>query len=403
MENRKTSIFENSLIWFGAGVSIAEILTGTFLAPLGFKTGIAAILLGHLIGGILFYLAGIISADSGKSAMEAVKMTYGRRGGILFAALNVLQLVGWTAIMIYDGAISAAGIWDSGRWIWCLVIGGLIIVWILVGITNLGKINTVAMTALFILTIVLCVVITKQGGASAETTETISFGAALELSVSMPLSWLPVIGDYTREAKEPVKGTLVSTIVYNLISCWMFLIGMGAAIIAGTGDIASIMLRAGLGAAGLLIIVFSTVTTTFLDAFSAGISAEAIFSGLSGKKMAIGAAVIGTAAAILFPMDDITGFLYLIGSVFAPMAAVMIGTHFVLKTDAEKVQYDWINLVIWLIGFILYRMLMKIDIPLGYTLPDIVITFLLTVCAGKCRMCRGDVPSVTGSVPPSHR
>ena len=49
-ENRKTSVFENGLIWFGAGVSIAEILTGTYLAPLGMAKGIAAILLGHLIG-----------------------------------------------------------------------------------------------------------------------------------------------------------------------------------------------------------------------------------------------------------------------------------------------------------------------------------------------------------------
>ena len=51
MENKKTSAWDNGLIWFGAGVSLAEILTGTFLAPLGLKTGILAILLGHLIGG----------------------------------------------------------------------------------------------------------------------------------------------------------------------------------------------------------------------------------------------------------------------------------------------------------------------------------------------------------------
>ena len=47
---KKTSVFENGLIWFGAGVSIAEILTGTYLAPLGMAKGVAAILLGHLIG-----------------------------------------------------------------------------------------------------------------------------------------------------------------------------------------------------------------------------------------------------------------------------------------------------------------------------------------------------------------
>ena len=44
---KKTSLFENALIWFGAGVSIAEILTGTYLAPLGLKNGILAIVAGH--------------------------------------------------------------------------------------------------------------------------------------------------------------------------------------------------------------------------------------------------------------------------------------------------------------------------------------------------------------------
>lgn len=56
MRGKKTSVFSNGLIWFGAGVSIAEILTGTYLAPLGFGRGLAAILLGHVIGCALLFL-----------------------------------------------------------------------------------------------------------------------------------------------------------------------------------------------------------------------------------------------------------------------------------------------------------------------------------------------------------
>ena len=47
---KKTSTFQNGLIWFGAGVSLAEILTGTAFAPLGMAKGLAAILIGHIIG-----------------------------------------------------------------------------------------------------------------------------------------------------------------------------------------------------------------------------------------------------------------------------------------------------------------------------------------------------------------
>ena len=379
MTEKRTSIFENGLIWFGAGVSLAEILTGTYFASLGFGKGLLAIIIGHIIGCTMLFLAGVIGGKTRRSAMETVKMSFGEKGGIFFSFLNVLQLVGWTAIMIYDGALAANGVLHTGSWVWCLEIGALIVLWIFIGITNLGKINTIAMAALFILTLVLCKLIFFDGGtALAIGEEAMSFGAAVELSVAMPLSWLPLISDYTREAKEPVKATAVSSIVYGLVSCWMYVIGMGAAIYTGESDIAQIMVKAGLGIAGLLIIVFSTVTTTFLDAYSAGISSESVFSKINGKYAAIAVTIIGTIAAIVYPMDNITDFLYLIGSVFAPMIAIQIADFFLLKrADSLGESVDITNAVIWVIGFVLYRILMRIDIPVGNTLPDMVVTILI--------------------------
>ena len=383
MEEKKTSVFSNGLIWFGAGVSLAEILTGTYFAPLGFGKGILAIVTGHIIGCFLLYLAGLIGGQTEKSAMETVKMSFGRHGARFFAALNVLQLVGWTAIMIYDGALAADGVLSAGRWVWCLVIGGLIILWILIGIQNLGKLNTVAMTALFILTVILCVKIFQGVPSQAEGSEGLSFGAAVELSVAMPLSWLPLISDYTRSAEKPKKASWVSALVYGLVSCWMYVIGMGASLLAGESGISQIILKAGLGIAGLLIIVLSTVTTTFLDAWSAGISSESIWKKLSGKWIAVAAAAAGTLAAILFPMDDITDFLYLIGSVFAPMIAVQITDYFILKKEECRSAFSYQNLIIWLLGFIAYRLLMNVDIIIGNTIPDMLITMLLCLAAHK--------------------
>ena len=385
MEKKGTSVFSNGLIWFGAGVSLAEILTGTYFAPLGFGKAMAAILLGHLIGGLMMFAAGMIGARERRSAMETVKMSFGEKGSLLFAALNVLQLVGWTAIMIYDGALAANGVIPVANWFWAAIIGVLIILWILIGLTNLGKLNTIAMTALFILSLVLFKVIFIGNGAIPAIVDdgSLTFGAAVELAVAMPLSWLPLISDYTREAKEPVKATAISAVVYGIVSCWMYVIGMGAAIITGEYDIAQIMLKAGLGIAGLLIIVFSTVTTTFLDAYSAGISSETVVSKWNGKHVAIVVTVIGTIAAIVYPMDNITDFLYLIGSVFAPMIAIQIADFFLLKRDKSSLAVHIPNLIIWVIGFVVYRILMNIDMPLGNTLPDMVITIVICLIVGK--------------------
>ena len=383
MKEKYTSLFENGLIWFGAAVSLAEILTGTYFAPLGFSRGLLAILVGHVIGCLMLFCAGVIGGSVRKSAMETAKMSFGSKGGLLFSVLNIVQLVGWTAIMIYDGALAADGVIAAGKWIWCLLIGGLIIVWIVIGIENLGKINTVAMAALLILTVILSFTIFGKDTMASAGGDMMSFGAAVELSVAMPLSWLPLISDYTREAKEPVKATAVSAIVYGIVSCWMYVIGMGAAIYTGESDIAQIMVKAGLGIAGLLIIVFSTVTTTFLDAYSAGISSESLSEKLSGKWMAVAVTVIGIVGACLFPMDDITDFLYFIGSVFAPMIAIQIAGFFLLKQDHQEQSADVLNLVVWFVGFVLYRQLMKVDIPVGNTLPDMVVTIVLCVAANK--------------------
>ena len=362
---KKTSTFQNGLIWFGAGVSLAEILTGTSFAPLGMAKGFAAILLGHLIGCTMMFFAGLIGGRTGLSAMETSKLSFGKKGSLWFAALNVLQLVGWTAIMIYDGALAANGIAGVGAWLWCLVIGALILVWILIGLTDLGRINQVVMVLLFVLTLVMCKVIFFGGnGIMTAQDDSLSFGAAVELAVAMPLSWLPLISDYTREAEKPF--------------------GMGAAIYTGQSDIAQILLQAGLGVVGLLIVVFSTVTTTFLDAWSAGISAETIAPKFKGKQVALIVTVIGTVGAIVFPMDDITDFLYLIGSVFAPMIAVQIADAFILHSDASAKELSASRMIIWLVGFVIYRILMNIDFVLGNTLPDMLITMFITVVWGLC-------------------
>ena len=385
MEEKRTSVFENGLIWFGAAVSIAEILTGTYFAPLGFTKGLLAILLGHIIGCAMLFFAGLIGGKVRKSAMETAKMSFGSKGALLFSVLNIIQLVGWTAIMIYDGALAVNGIFDIGNWIWCIVIGALIILWIMIGIKNLGKVNTVAMAALFLLTIVLSFVIFGKGTMQNISGDGMTFGAAVELSVAMPLSWLPLISDYTREAKKPVKATAVSAITYGIVSLWMYVIGMGAAIFTGGSDIAQIMVKTDLGIAGLLIIVFSTVTTTFLDAYSAGVSSESLSSKISGKWVAVAVTVIGAVGAIFLPLTDITDFLYFIGSVFAPMIAIQIADFFILKQNKETSAFSIQNLIIWLIGFVIYRLLMHVDIVVGNTLPDMLITIVICVAVSKIR------------------
>ena len=104
MSEKCTSVFENGLIWFGAAVSIAEILTGTYFAPLGFSKGLLAIIIGHIIGCGLLFFAGLIGGMVRKSAMETAKISFGSKGALLFAMLNIIQL--FLPLNLLSGSLS---------------------------------------------------------------------------------------------------------------------------------------------------------------------------------------------------------------------------------------------------------------------------------------------------------
>ena len=67
------------------------------------------------------------------------------------------------------------------------------------------------------------------------------------------------------------------------------------------------------------------------------------------------------------------------------MIAVQIADFFILKREKTTGAFDWCNLVIWLIGFILYRILMHVDLVCGNTLPDMVLTIVLCVIVNAVR------------------
>lgn len=383
MKESKLSFLSGSLLWFGAAISIAEIITGTLLAPLGFGKGMLAVILGHLIGCVLFYYAGLIGAKSRLTAMESVGLSFGRYGSIFFSLINILQLIGWTAVMIISGANAFGTVVNDSlkipnNLVWCLLIGALNVVWIVVDLKNIGKVNNIAVFSLFVLTAILGATV-FHGGAPEKTKDVMSFGLALELSIAMPISWLPLISDYTKDSDKPVGFTLISTASYFIGSSFMYAIGLGAAYYMGNSDVVQILMKAGLGVAAMLIILLSTVTTSYLDVYSASESMHNIYSKWNKKWVGIAVCLLGTAIAMFTPIEQYQNFLYLIGSVFVPMATIMITDYFILRNRANSKKQSIVNAVLWVIGFVIYRIFLGIDTLLGSTIPVIIIVCALSV------------------------
>jgi putative hydroxymethylpyrimidine transporter CytX len=271
--------------------------------------------------------------------------------------------------------------------LWIILIGLLIVIWIVCGMTGFKKINSVAVFLLLILTIVLGWIIFKSGKVfSAPATQGISFGGALELVVVMPLYWLPLIADYTRFAKSEKQGAYGSFLGYFIGSSWMFIIGLGAAIVSKNPDPSAMLLAANLGMSAFGIVVLSTVTTTFMDAYSAGVTFLNIMPKLNEKTTAVVMTIIGTIASLVFSIDNYTNFLYAIGSVFAPLFAILLTDYFIIKKQTKIVDKLLLNIgaiLVWAIGVVLYYVFIKLDFILGATVPSMIITGIIYLIAWR--------------------
>ena len=378
MDNR-TKLFTNAAIWFGVAISVSEIEAGIQIASASTLSSLLfPLVLGHILGGILLFFVGLIGARLQMNAMQTTKTAFGTYGSKFFAALNVLQLIAWIAVLNAQGATAIIGLnLPISFAMTCIILAILIAIWVYVGLQRTSKVTTSVMVVLTLLLVALSAKLFLIGPAAALPTSeglknTLSFWNIFEISIAMPISWLPVISDYTKDGEKPVKATAVSAIAYTIASLWMYFIGVEIAGICAS-NIAQAILLAGFGVPGVIIMVLSTVTTNFLAANSAGESAKAIYGKLNPKIVGVAVSAMSAIIAISGIMDHYIGFLYLISSVFAPMAAVLL-VSFYFDKKQENRTWQW-NLFAWFAGFAIYQIAGLFDsIILGPTLLAIIVS-----------------------------
>ncbi len=389
----KMSTVGNMWLWMGAAISIAEIMTGAMFASLGVRDGLLATFIGRLVGTTFLAMAGYIGAKLKANSMESVQLSFGNSGRKIFALLNMLQLVGWTAVMVINGA-NAVGLFlgreDSVTTILsCVIIGLLIVFWLILGNRNLEKINSLTVLGLMVCCGYVSYQIMTFTGQPAALPEgdPVSFGLAVELSLAMPLSWIPLIADYNKEAENPVKANVWGAVSYGLGGFWMSSIGLLAAIYTGYTDVSALMSSMGLGLAGIFVIILSTVTTTYLDVKSAAISFGSILSVPGEKIVSLLVIVAGVLLAVYYDTNRYMEFLYYIGSCFAPMVAILITDYFLLGKRTLAGFWNPINGIIWILGFAFYRYLITLSLEgfdpiIGISIPVLLVVMAVTYGVG---------------------
>lgn len=382
MSKQQLSFANLFFLWFGAAVSVAEILTGGLLAELGLEKALWANVLGHLAGTVLLVLAGTIGFRERLPAIMSTRISFGRQGSWLISGINVLQLVGWTAWMVLLGGGALNGL-TTQLWgfdhqaLLSALVGACIAFWVFLGIRGFKWLNMVAVSLLLVLTVVLSWVLLTRPDALADAGGQGAFHFGFEMAIIMPLSWFPLISDYTSMARSRTAAWLAPLLGYFFGSCWMYGIGILGALHSGSFDPAQMMLAANLGLAALGVIGLSTITTTFLDVYSAAVSTLNVFPKLDRRWASVFFAALGTVLALFVPITQYEWFLYMLGSVFAPLIAILLTDYYLLGADRRETAWDPAATLSLALGVALYYQLQPYGLVVGPTLVTILCTAVL--------------------------
>lgn len=395
------------LLWIGAGIGLGEIWAGNYLAPaLPLVTALMANLIGHIIGN--WFMGAVTYAGSkvGVPTMVLSRGAFGVRGSYLLSILNYSQLIGWTAVMIIvtaramDEVMKIMGL-PTNYYLWVVLTGLICTAWAFVGPKGWKWLERASVTLLLALSIWMTLVTLQTSGQllfTYEPTHDITFAEGVDLVAAMPISWVPLVADYSRFAASPLGSSIGTYIGYFIGSGLCYAVGSVSNACIGARDPISLIAKMGLGVPALLIVILSTVTTTFLDIYSAGITIKNIL--VKGRliKQIILAGILGTVLAIFFPMEKYEWFLLWIGASFFPAFAIVIVDYFVIRGgyDAEELfkeggaywyfkGFNPLAIACWALGFLTYVFLIfsPAYAHIGATIPTITLAALVYLLLSK--------------------
>jgi NCS1 family nucleobase:cation symporter-1 len=391
-------------LWFSLGVGLMVLQTGALLAPgLGLSGALAAIACGTLVGVLLLASVAVIGSDTGLSAMAALRLTLGRGGASAPALLNLLQLIGWGSfeiIVMRDAAslLGARAFGDGSLWtsplLWTVLFGGLATLLAVTG--PLTFVRKVLRKWGIWLLLGACLWLTWNLFARADLVAlwntagdgSMPLAVGFDIAIAMPLSWLPLIADYSRfgqRARSVFGGTAVGFFIGNF---WLMSLGVAYTLaFAPSGEVNALLLAlagAGLGIP-LLLILLDESENAFADIHSAAVSTS-LLSGLKVEHLALAIGVLCTLIACFAPLAQYQNFLLLIGSVFAPLFGVVLVDHFILRKRSVPAAHSalrWTALLAWLGGLSTYHLLANLYPEVGATLPALLLAGLLQYLLGR--------------------
>jgi nucleobase:cation symporter-1, NCS1 family len=380
-ELRRFGSLDGFALWFNLGISLLLPIVAAFLVPgLSFVGALVAIAVGVVIGNTMLGYAGRIGAATGAPAMVLYRASLGRAGSYGPTVLNIAQNVGWGSfeLLIIGTAAAAAservfGVGARAAWtlafgavVTLMAVGGPLVVvrrWVRRYAIWLVLASSLYLTIYVLTTVSFSALLDTRG-------EGMPFWQGVDLVVAMPISWIPLVADYTRFSRSPRAGFTGTAFGYGLAHAWFYMLGVLLILSKVATDPANptafvaavLAVPAGLLALGILAV--DETDEAFANVYSASVSVQNAFPRISQRRLSIGIGALCTLLAIVVPLVQYENFLLLIGAVFVPLFGVQAAHYAIVRGGyADDDLYGDIprlrvwGCVCWLAGFLTYNWL----------------------------------------------
>ncbi|HMO48597.1 MAG TPA: cytosine permease [Rubrivivax sp.] len=382
---------QHASLWFSLGVGLLVMQVGSFLVPgLSLPHALLAVLAGSVLGAGLLAWVAAIGCREGLSSSALVGHTLGRQFAMLPVALNVVQLLGWTAfelVIMRDGTaailrqltgLDAAWLPVAATLAW----GALLVA--LAGGTMTGLVRRfVSRFGLPLVVLSLCW-LSWQFWSRAQAQGftalwnrpgdgSMSVLQALDLVIAMPVSWLPLVADYARYGRSAAAALRGTWLGFALANIWCYVLGVLVVSTSAPGAelVATLLLAQG-GLVALGLILIDELDNAYGDVHSGAVSVNFLRRRLSIRRIGMGLAVLGTVGALLLPMHSLEPFLLLLSSIFVPLFGVVI-SQLAPGLPPER-QWRWAPTLLWLLGIATFHAGAQWWPAWGSALPSLALT-----------------------------
>jgi len=360
-------------LWGNLGVSLLGFTGAIFvLQPGGSGTpelsiaaALTAIVVGTLLGTLVLALSGIPGTETGAPSMVLLRGLFGTRVSYLPTALNMLQLFGWSIFELVTIATAAHTVAPAlPKWGYVLIAGAATA---LLTIRPLGAIRVLrryATGAVLIVMGYLFVQLLRHPLPSLTHGTWGGYWDATDTVVAVAISFAPLSADYMRHSRSTRAAFAGAMAGYSVTQVLCYVIGLLALVTVAHGnadDIFGAFIALPAGSLAFAVLAARELDQSFADVYSTAVSMQNLRPLWDRRVLAGVITALTTAGALWLNISDYENFLDLLGSVFVPMAAVLIVDYFAPPRRhwdlSAAARSRWIMLLPWAAGFVVYQLI----------------------------------------------